>query len=530
MVEKKLVQKKYRVCIPTAGIGYRVKKASNNLNKSLLSINNKAAISHIINCFPKNLEFVIPIGYKGHLVREYLQLAHPKIKFYFVNVKKFKGKGSGLGYTLLKAKKYLQCPFIFISCDTLISEKIKNIPNHNWIGYSSQKLSNQYRKVELDKKKNVKNFLGKNSKKKKNCKNYIGLAGIKDFKEFWSNMKKDQNSIMDGEVAGIRQFKNKNIKSYKFKWHDIGNLKSYNRAKSEFNKKVNNINILEKEKECIWFNDEIVIKYFEDKNIVKKRIIRSKHLKKFIPKILDKKKNMYSYKKFHGKIFSKVNDIKIFNRLLNHLTKFNKLRKYENSNLFKKKCLTFYKEKTLSRLSLFYKKFNINDNIFSINHSKRIKLKEVLNKINWNYVSKGIAGRYHGDLHFENIIYSYNSKKICFLDWRQDFANSLTIGDIYYDLAKLLHGLLISHEAVIRNRYLIEKKDNQILLKIKNEKIYQEYQKIFFKWIEINGYDRHKVRIITGLIFLNICALHHFPYSLFLYYTGKKILIEEIIK
>jgi len=117
MVEKKLVQKKYRVCIPTAGIGYRVKKASNNLNKSLLSINNKAAISHIINCFPKNLEFVIPIGYKGHLVREYLQLAHPKIKFYFVNVKKFKGKGSGLGYTLLKAKKYLQCPFIFISCE-----------------------------------------------------------------------------------------------------------------------------------------------------------------------------------------------------------------------------------------------------------------------------------------------------------------------------------------------------------------------------------------------------------------------------
>ena len=119
------MQKKYRVCIPTAGIGERIKRISQNLNKSLIPINNKAAISHIINSFPKNTEFVIPVGYKGELVKEYLILAHPKTKFFFVNVKKFKGKGSGLGLSLLNAKKYLQCPFIFISCDTLVKGKNK---------------------------------------------------------------------------------------------------------------------------------------------------------------------------------------------------------------------------------------------------------------------------------------------------------------------------------------------------------------------------------------------------------------------
>ena len=458
MEEKILVQTKYRVCIPTAGLGERVKKISNNLNKSLISINNKAAISHIVNCFPKNIEFVIPLGYKGNLVREYLELAHPKNKFYFTNIKKYKGKGSGLGLTLLKSKKYLQCPFIFISCDTLINKKIKKIPDHNWIGYSSGKLSNQYRKVELNKKKDVTNFLGKKSKKKKNCKNYIGLAGIYDFKEFWKNMKNDKNSIREGEIAGIKSFRNKKIKSYKFDWYDIGNTKSYNYTKNKLYNKKNNINILEKEKESIWFNDKIVIKYFEDKSIIKKRLIRSEYLKNYIPKILNEKKNMYSYKKFHGEIFSKVNDVKIFHKLLNHLIKFNKLKKNGNSNLFKKNCLAFYKDKTLSRLSHFYKKFYIEDNIFSINHSKKIKLKKILNKINWNNISNGIAGRFHGDLHFENIIYSHSSNKICFLDWRQDFGNSIKIGDIYYDLAKLLHGLIVSHEAVIKNNYTIKKK------------------------------------------------------------------------
>ena len=285
-----MMKKNFRVCIPTAGIGERVKKISNNLNKSLIPIDNKATISHIINCFPDTSEFVISLGYKGHLVKEYLKLAHPNRKFYFVNVKKFKGKGSGLGLTLLKSKKYLQCPFVFISFDTIIKGKIKQLPDHNWIGYSSGKLSSQYRKVELQKnQKYIKSFLEKSSKKKINCKNYIGLAGINNFKEFWKNMKNNKDSILDGEISGIRTFKDLNIRSYKFNWYDTGNINSYNYTKKNLYKKKEVANILEKENECIWFNDEIVIKYFEDKDIIKKRIIRSKQLKTYIPQILEKK-------------------------------------------------------------------------------------------------------------------------------------------------------------------------------------------------------------------------------------------------
>jgi len=113
----------YRVCIPTAGIGSRLNNLTKNINKSLLEVDGKPIISHIVEKFPKQIEFVIPIGFKGNLVKQYLRLAHPERKFYFVNIKKFKGKDSGLGLSLWKAKNFLQNPFIFISCDSFIKKK-----------------------------------------------------------------------------------------------------------------------------------------------------------------------------------------------------------------------------------------------------------------------------------------------------------------------------------------------------------------------------------------------------------------------
>ena len=93
-----------------------------NINKSLVLINNKPIISHIIEKFPLNIEIVIALGYKGDLVKQYLNIAHPKNKFKFVNVSKYKGKGAGLGLSIYECKAQLQCPFIFFSCDTFIQE------------------------------------------------------------------------------------------------------------------------------------------------------------------------------------------------------------------------------------------------------------------------------------------------------------------------------------------------------------------------------------------------------------------------
>ncbi len=116
-----------RVCIPTAGIGSRLGELTKFVNKSLVSIANRPILSHLIEQFSEDCEFVIALGFKGNLVREFLEIAYPLRRFFFVEVYPFEGEGSGLGHSLNCCSQYLQQPFIFISCDTLVKEKIPEI-------------------------------------------------------------------------------------------------------------------------------------------------------------------------------------------------------------------------------------------------------------------------------------------------------------------------------------------------------------------------------------------------------------------
>ena len=48
--------------------------------------------------------------------------------------------------------------------------------------------------------------------------------------------------------------------------------------------------------------------------------------------------------------------------------------------------------------------YDITDKSEIINNVKYPKLKELLNQIDWNYLTNGFPVIFHGDLHFENII------------------------------------------------------------------------------------------------------------------------------
>ena len=68
----------YDVFIPTAGLGTRLNVLSQNINKSLLPINHKPVISHIIEKFPAAKLIHIAIGFKGNLVKDYLEIKYPE--------------------------------------------------------------------------------------------------------------------------------------------------------------------------------------------------------------------------------------------------------------------------------------------------------------------------------------------------------------------------------------------------------------------------------------------------------------------
>ena len=514
----------YKVCIPTAGTGSRLEGLTRHINKSLVSINNRPSICYILEKFPSDAKIVIALGYKGDLVREFLELAYPNRKFDYVKVELFEGEGSGLGLSLLACEQFLQEPFVFSSCDTLIDGVIPP-PDMNWMGYADLDNPIQYRTLEIEGDLVVQ-IADKNLQKNKRHKPYIGLAGIFDYEKFWSEMRQGgSEAIQQGESYGLKMILPDRILAKPFKWHDTGNFDALNLAK-EYYRTPNEYNILEKENEAIWFIGKDVIKYSNDKGFIANRVVRAKELGAFIPKITGTGLNMYRYEKVSGRVLSEVINLPLFSKLLEHSSEF-WTTKHLNANdrdQFKKVCAKFYRDKTYERVDLFYKNFSKKDQEDIINGIRTSTLKDMLDSIDWGLLANGSPGRFHGDFHFENIIWSESEKKFTFIDWRQDFGGILNIGDIYYDLAKLMHGLIINHEIIAKDLYQVNWVNEDIKYDFNRKHILVECEKSFTYWIKKNGYDIKKVRLLTALIFLNIAALHHYPYSLLLFGLGKSML------
>ncbi len=518
----------YRVCIPTAGTGSRLGGLTKYVNKSLVSLANRPILCHLIEQFPEEVEFVIPLGHKGHLVREFLDLAYPSRKFYFAEVTPFEGPGSGLGLSLLACKEYLQQPFVFISCDTLVKEKIP-APDHNWMAFAEGKELAPYRTLRVQSDQ-VDAIAEKGEGKAQTHFPYIGLAGIFDYALFWEAMEENRDiAIQTGEVHGLRALLNKNVKARRYTWFDTGNPAALNEAREVY-REPDAPNILDKENEAIWFVGEQVIKFSDDEKFIAYRVNRVRELKGFVPEITGQKPHLYRYAKVKGKVLSEVIQLPLFERLLEHSQKFwaQKTLTADEQKKFQERCMKFYRDKTKERVALFYKNFERQDGTEKINGISQSKLDELLNRVNWESLANGLPGRFHGDFHFENILWDEATQKFTFLDWRQDFGGDLSVGDIYYDLAKLLHGLIVSHELIARNLFSVEWGKDQINYDLHRKQILVECEQYYGTWLESKGYDRKKVWILTALIYLNIAALHHYPYSLMLFGLGKKMLSQEL--
>ena len=518
----------YRVVIPTAGIGSRLEGLTKYINKSLVGIANRPTISHLIELFPIDCEFVIALGHKGELVRDFLELVYPNRVFHFAEVYPYEGEGSGLGLSLLACEQYLQQPFVFLSCDALVREKIPE-PNHNWMGFSKKSNLSQYRTLNI-----IDNFVSEICEKgiiRENLKVYIGLAGIYNYDEFWDAMNHGNNlAVNQGESHGMKALiENNTISAYEFTWFDTGNIESLEVARKAYFQ-PNQPNILEKENEAIWFVKDNVIKYSNDTSFIVNRVKRAKELRGYVPDIYAERSNMYCYKKIEGEILSDVANKFIFESFLKKCNNFWLMKELstQKSQQFQNNCLKFYKDKTHERIQLFYRNFSKSDDVKIINGEKMPSLESLLAKIDWDWMSKGLAGRFHGDFHFENILYSKDENKFTFLDWRQDFAGDLSIGDIYYDLAKLMHGLIVNHGTIVNNQFSASWIDGEIRYDLKRKQNLVDCEERFCEWIKENEYDIKKVKVLTSLIYLNIAALHHYPYSLLLYGLGKSMLNSEL--
>jgi len=218
-----------------------------------------------------------------------------------------------------------------------------------------------------------------------------------------------------------------------------------------------------------------------------------------------------------GKLFSKSVSEKSFIKFL----------EWSNNNLWIKKskasfnldCYNFYIEKSLNRITQYIKDYNDPDNI---NGEPLPDIYSLFDQIDTQKLCNGIPSQFHGDFILDNIIET--PKEFTLIDWRQDFAGDLDIGDIYYDLAKLNHNLTVNHSIIEQGLYSHSSENcyilcNSTLLKCKN---------LLHDFIKEHGYDLKKVELLTSIIWLNMAPLHEYPFNKFLFNFGKYNLYKNL--
>lgn len=280
--------------------------------------------------------------------------------------------------------------------------------------------------------------------------------------------------------------------------------------------------VLDKLAESIFKINGTVIKFFHDKKILSDRVERVKYLENCVPELTGVKSNFYKYDYIHGDLFAKVANRSNFLELIDWANKYLwKPSKNNDSINFKELCRDFYITKTNKRINEFFEKKSLKDKDDNINGESIPKITELLNKIDIDDLCSDSPSGFHGDFILDNIILEGN-KSFKLIDWRQDFSGNLSLGDKYYDLAKLAHNLVVNHEMIDHDNFQIEfTAEGNVKVNIHRLQTLVECENIYFDYLISNKFNVKKVLILRSIIWLNMSPLHHHPFDLFLYYFGK---------
>lgn len=510
-----------KVLITTSGIGSRLGKLTERTNKSLVKVGDKPVIARIIDSYPNDSEFVITLGYFGNHVREFLEIAYPRLKIVFVEVDKYVGDGSSLAYSLYQARDFIEQPFIFHACDTIVPnfEVPKTI--HSWVAGKRGVIGTNY--ASFDAKGDfVSRFKGKGMLDSDYA--YIGIAGIKSPEKFWNCVERilDANhaienpsdlNILTEMLKEGEQFKVQDIDV----WYDTGNSESLQTARRSFQ---HNETILEKSNESVYFIDHSVIKFSIDSEINRKKVERARFLDGVVPPVTSSSQFFFKYGYVDGQPLSECRDPETIAELLDwswsHLWS---KRLASPSRHFSRDCELFYLEKSRKRVLEFCESRQLQDDTCMINSREVPPALTLLEQSRKILLEATIESSFHGDFILDNIIKTPKGFKL--IDWRHEFGNSLTTGDIYYDLAKLNHSLHISHRLINSNLFEISFNTEQAQCSVLRTDVSVEKAKKLQEFVIGKQLSWQKTLVLTPIIWLNMAPLHHHPFDQFLYFYGR---------
>jgi CTP:phosphocholine cytidylyltransferase-like protein len=238
----KMKKSTFSVLITTSGTGSRLKYLTQERNKGLIEIAGKPILGQVIETYPSDANFVITTGYKGDSVKDFIQSTYPDRTMTVVEIKKFAGPGSSLGYSMLQAREHLQTPFVFHCSDSLVKGTIPP-PSKNWNG-GSLGSSLPFQTTEFYSSFESNSGIMTRIKPKGAAKFdyfHIGLVGIHEYQKFWTELEQAYSENPDdstlNDVISINRMIESGIQFevVKFEdWFDTGNLDGLQNAMKKF--------------------------------------------------------------------------------------------------------------------------------------------------------------------------------------------------------------------------------------------------------------------------------------------------------
>ena len=159
----------------------------------------------------------------------------------------------------------------------------------------------------------------------------------------------------------------------------------------------------------------------------------------------------------------------------------------------------------------------------------------MLERIDWmNFYQNAIPSYFHGDLQPENVIYDKKNSRFVLIDWRQKFGNDVEIGDVYYDLGKLYHAIMINGQTILKDMFSYTRLGTKVTLDFYAKSNLISFMDIFKKFCDDNSYDWKQVELLGILQYFSICTLYdNFKdgrYGNFLFLYGKYLLAKYMNK
>lgn len=504
---------KRTVVIPTAGLGSRLGLISKQLNKSLIPYLNKPIIAHIIEQFPLDTRFIIPIGYKSEQVKDFCQLVFSDRNIEFVEIDDFTSQKSGPGYTIAKCLDRIKEPFWYIPCDTYFNESIINknlLEDTYFVKQVSKDLTYLYTMFNI-----LNDRVSEMSFKESKPGTWFAFTGVM-YIHNWQNFIERMLNLNSPEIIWTIKINSK--VDYLDTWLDFGNIEIYREALNKSQKYD-----FTKTDEVTYISNNKVAKWWADESIPKKKYNKAlANLSAFPPNCMYKG-NWMVYDFFPGSVLYDKHNTTTLKILLNWLDK----KVWIKSNIeISENAIEFYKTKTINRINKFLLKYPDIEQVDSINGLTVKSWQYYLDHIDWEFLIKNnLSGFLHGDLQFDNIIIN-ETGKFCLIDWRHEFAGLVEIGDIYYDIAKLIGGFIINYSKIKQNDFSIEIKNKSVTLKIPSIENSEEYIDIVKQFVEDKGWNYNKVKLLIPIIFWNMAPLHTPPFDKFLWYLGIKLFEE----